>query len=338
MPRITSLTIHAKDHAEFGYKIGKKLAREIHARITTNKRVYKTERKKTFADLIPVAQRFLPAVATYHPYLIGELEAMSEGAKVSFDDLLVMMCEEELLDFKMPHCTNIAIRTDMGALLGHSEDWLPMYLKNGLYVVKGMIGKQKILALSYMGSLAGTSCGMNEKFCYTANSLNSSRFRYGVPIKFQMRALLENKTPQAAIRTDLKDSTIASNMMYVWKDSRIFDVEDYFGHDHTFHAKQFLIHTNHPLLKKDRTHVNTAKESLMRYARARDLLHAMAPTLRSLRIILRDHEAGICGHIDRLHPTYGITIATAIMNPKEQWMDVAWANSCTNPYKRYRLE
>jgi isopenicillin-N N-acyltransferase-like protein len=338
MNHIPFLSVTAKDNFSFGFKIGQKLSSQIKKRISDNKKLYKKERMKNFSDLMETAQKFLPDISKDYPHLLAELRGMSEGAKVDFDELLVLMCEEELLDFRIPHCTNVAIQTKNGAVLGHNEDWSPAYKNNGLYVVKGKIKNRKFLALSYIGSLAGTSSGMNESFCYTANSLDCRRFRYGVPVKFQLRAFLDAQSEKDVEKVDRKDSSIASNNIYVWKNSKILDIEDYFGHEEKFHADKFLIHTNHPVLKKDRTKANTKAESIRRYNQAKEILMKKKKyDKKTLKEILSEHKTGICAHLNKLHCDYGITIASVIMDPKNKTMEVAWANPCRNKYKEYRL-
>jgi hypothetical protein len=345
MNHIPFFSITAKDNFDFGFKLGQKLSLQIKKRIRDNKKLYKKERMKNFSELVKTAQKFLPDISKDYPHLLAELRGMSEGARVDFDELLVLMCEEELLDFRIPHCTNVAIQTKNGAVLGHNEDWSKAYKNNGLYLVKGEIGggkgeigRRKFLALSYVGSLAGTSCGMNESFCYTANSIDCRRFRYGVPVKFQLRAFLDVENEKDVERVDLKDSSIASNNIYVWRNSKILDIEDYFGHEEKFYGDKFLIHTNHPILKKDRTKANTKAESVRRYERAKEILTGKNKyDVKTLKEILSEHKTGICAHLNKLHCDYGITIASVIMNPKEKSMEVAWANPCKNSYKKYKL-
>lgn len=338
MHRIPYIEIKAKDNFDFGLQLGKKLKRHIQKRIQNNKRLYKKERLKNFSDLVEAAQNFLPAITKHYPELWAEAEGMSRGADVQLNDFLVLMCEEELLDFAIPHCTNVAVRTKEGTILGHNEDWLASYKNNGLFLVRGQIKNHKFLSLSYIGGLAGTSCGLNENFCYTANSLDSGRFRYGVPVKFQMRAFLDARTEQDVSKIDFNDSSIATNMVYVWRNSKILDLEDFWGHHEKFHSDKFLVHTNHPLLKIDRTQINTQAESIKRYNRAQEILSEDKNyNLNTLKDILSDHAAGICAHTKVKHPENGVTIASVIMNPSKLWMEICWSNPCYNTYRRYKL-
>jgi len=174
---IPFFSIKAKNNFEFGLKLGQKLRLQIKKRVNDNKKFYKSEGMKDFPELIKIARKFLPDIEKYYPCLLAELRGMSEGADIDFDKLLVLMCEEELWDFRGSHCTSIAIKTRNGVLLGHNEDWFSAYKNNGLFGVKGQINKQKFISLGYVGSLAGTSLGMNKSFCYAANSIDCRRFR-----------------------------------------------------------------------------------------------------------------------------------------------------------------
>lgn len=331
---IPYIKIEAKNNYELGYAIGKKLSKQIKKRLLSNFQFYKKVLTKDYDALVKMANGFLPAITKYYPNLLAELMGMSDGAGVLFTDLLIQMCEEEIFDFKMKHCTTLAVQTKDGVLLGHNEDWRYCYSKNGLYVVNAKIGKKRFLALSYMGSLPGTSSGLNsDGFCYTANAIAPGRFRYGIPIKFQLRAFLDIDTRSEALRTDLKDSSITSNTTFVWKNCKILDIEDYFGHHEIFHGRKFLIHTNHPILDKDRTKENTGDESIKRYDYVKKRLGIKKVfDIKHLKEILKSHETKICDHPNKKHPDSISTIASVIMDPKKMTMEVAYGNPCKNRY------
>ena len=320
------------------YNRNRELNKEIKNRLTACKRLYKKLGLGKFQDLTQKALKFLPAIITHFPRLMVEAQAIGIGAGVKFEELLVLMCEEELFDMDIPKCTSIALKNGRTVLIGHNEDWLNSYLHNGLYILKCKMGSHYSLSLNYIGSLPGSSSGMNANgLCFTANSLNAGRFRYGVPIKFQFRGILESPTLRDAAKADLRDSAIAGNTMYAWKSSRILDVEDYFGHHDKFYGKKFLIHTNHPILPEERSKKNTARESIRRYDRAKEIFaEEKKYDLQTLKKVLADHKAKICSH-PRRHRAWGPTIASVIMNPKEKWMEVCWGNPCRNKYVRYSL-
>lgn len=341
MEHIPFISITARDHYDLGLKIGRALKKQIQRRLKTNDALYRKVLKKGLSELSEIALSFLPMTIRHYPELVSELIGMSKGAGVKFEDLMVLMCEEELMDIhdmKFSKCTTVALKTRKTILVGHNEDWMGAYAKNGLYVLKMKLGRHRSLSVNYIGSLPGSSCGLSGNgLCFTANSLNPGRFRYGVPIKFQFRAILESRTLKEAVHCDIVGSSIAGSTTYGWKNSKILDIEDFFGHHETFSRKKLLIHTNHPLGKKERHLFNTPHESVVRFQRAKELLHdPHAFTLGGMKTLLKDHRAGICSHTTK-HTTWGSTIASVIMNPGEQWMEVCWSNPCEHGYHRYTL-
>ncbi len=338
MEKIPFISITAKNNYDLGLQIGKKLKTQIKNRLAATKRLYRKMRVRNFKELAELALKFMPATTKYFPRLVVEAQGLSDGARIAFSELLVLICEEELLNLKIPKCTSIAIKTDQAVLIGHNEDWLNSYRHNGLYILKCKMGRHYSLSLNYIGTLPGSSCGLNSNgLCFTANSLNANRFRYGVPIKFQFRAILDSKNPKQAIASDLKDSSITGNTIYGWKNSQILDVEDFFGHHEIFYGRKFLVHTNHPIQSKNRNNDNTPKESIRRYERAKEILTRQNKyDLVTLKKLLSDHRANICSH-PKNHTYWGATIASVIMEPKQKWMEVCWSNPCKNKYFRYHL-
>ncbi|MFA5838592.1 MAG: C45 family peptidase [Candidatus Paceibacterota bacterium] len=339
MEKIPFINIEAKNNYDLGYQIGKILKNQIRKRLASNKKIYREIKDVDFKELERTALNFLPETMKFFPVLVEEAQGMSDGAEIKLTELMVLICEEELLEFKMNKCTSIAIKNEKEILLGHNEDWLKEYRTNGLYVLKCKINDISFLSLNYIGTLPGSSCGLNSfGFCFTGNSIGSGKFRYGIPKNFQMRAILTSKSVRDAVREDLFESSINSNTIYASKDLKILDVEDFFNHDNFFYGKDFLIHTNHPLIKKEQNEENTEKESLERYQRVKKFLEKEKnKNLDGLRKILKEHRTGICGHDNKKHSNFGVTIASIIMNPKEKWMDVAWANPCKHKYERYVL-
>ncbi len=345
MKEIPLIKIEAKNHYDFGFKLGESLSKRIKSRISDNKKSYKERGVKDYSKLVKFSRKFLPAIKKRYPDLVEEARAMSLGADVNFDDLLVLMCEEELLDLKIPknndspHCTNVAIKTkDNKILMGHNEDWLPEYKENGLVVVNGKIGNNRFLSLGYIGSLQGTSCGLTKRgFAFTVNSLNFKKFRYEAPRSFQLAELLEIKNPKEITNIlDFSKSSISGNTMIALA-NKILDVEELWGHVEKFNSNGWFIHTNHPLLRRDRNKKNTYKESILRYNRAAEIISEEKKiSIDTIKKILSDHKEKICSHSN--NKFCNVTIASAIMNPKDKWIEVCHRNPCRNKYERYYLD
>lgn len=342
MPEIPHIKINAKNNNDFGFKLGETISAQIKSRIVKNKIAYSKRGTKNFNSLVKRSRNFLPELEREHPELVSELKGMSEGAEIPFNDLLVLNCEEEMLDFFIPHCTSIATYTkNKEIIIGHNDDWLPEYRNNGLVLVQGRIKNKKFLALTYVGSLPGTSCGLNNAgMAFTVNSLDFRRFRYGIPRCFLLRELLEKNNIKEAEKIIIDpERSIAANTMMAKRNSSIEDVESLWKRFEVFHGNRWLIHTNHPLKKKEQNKRNTDKESIVRYnSVCQELSKEKNVTVKTIKNILKNHKNGICSHINTSHPKYGVTIGSAIINPVEMWMEVCHGNPCKNDYKRYYLK
>ncbi|MCK9595761.1 C45 family peptidase [Candidatus Pacearchaeota archaeon] len=337
MGSIPYIKIIAKDNAELGFKIGKKLSIPIKKRINTSLKLYKSRGAK-IEKLKEKALSFIPAIAKEYPQFLTELTAIAKGAGVPFEDLMVFNCEEEFLEFYIPRCTSIALKTeDNKILVGHNEDWLQSYKKNGLYLIHAEIAGRKFLALSYLGSLPGTSCGLNDKhIAFTTNSLNFDRLKKGIPRTFIMRSLLDAKSIKEAEKSITDPWRSICDNTLVADNKHFEDIETLWGRYKKFHNNHWLVHTNHPLLKDAQNKKNTKRESLQRYSRAIEIIeqNKNKPGIVVMKQILKDHKTGICGH--RTHPNWNVTIASAIVNINDGWIEIS-PKPCKFSYKKYYL-
>ena len=343
MKKLKHVKIEGKNNYDFGFKLGKKLSKEFRKRIFLNKKIYESD-GMNYSKMVEESKKFIPAIKKIHPQFLKELEGMSAGSGVPFDDLLVMNCEEEILDFYVPKCSSLAVKTKKGEIfLGHNEDWIKDYRKDGLVVVSGKIGKLKFLSLTYIGSLVGASCGLNNYgLAFTGNSLNFERFRFGIPRSFISRFLIETKSLNEAEKfLESHKQSIASNILLVFKNSSMEDIEKLWINCDLFFGHKWIVHTNNPLVKKEQNKENTEDESVLRYKRAYEILSKEKNvTVETLKKVLRDHKNapyGICGHDSKTERPFGITIASVIIDPKKQWMEVCHSNPCKNRYFRYYL-
>jgi hypothetical protein len=126
----------------------------------------------------------------------------------------------------------------------------------------------------------------------------------------------------------------------VQSNSRIVDIEELWYCDKYFKSRNIFVHTNHPIQKKYQTKSNTKFESLIRYKRAYEIIKSEKEfTINTIKKILKDHKTNICGHLRKPAKIYSITrtIASYIMNPKEQWLMLCHGNPCKGKYVKYWL-
>lgn len=340
MSRIKYLEIEAKDNYSFGLKLGSQLAPAIKKRWEKNQAIYHSGEWRVDDNWKEKSQQYFLYVQKHFPRIGEEIMGMSKGAGIDRHDLMLMMTEEELVVSRRNRCSTLSFRTRNGELLlGHNEDWLPEYRHNGLFIVKATINRKKWIALGYMGSLAGTSAGLNEYgLAYSGNSLPGLRSRIGVPRSVQMRAFLDAGQVSELINIDLSDSTIGGNTMAVWRDKMIIDEEEFWHSQGVLIDNNYLVHTNHPVIMAKKNKNKTNQESVDRYDRIVEIIQKeKVLSLKTLKKVLRDHAAGICSHGSRKNEGIGVTIASVIINPSAGWLDVAWTNPCRHDYQRFNL-
>jgi predicted choloylglycine hydrolase len=344
MERIKFVKIEADNNYDFGFKLGKALRSDIQHRLARNKEFYKKKSYsgKDFKILINKSNRFLHSVKKHLPNLLIEAKAMAEGAQVSFEELFVLMCDEEIVDFKVyaSHCTSVALKTKEGILFGHDEDWFVEYKNDGLFLVNGRIKDNRFLAMGYMGNLPGSTLGFNKHgIAFTDNSLFSEKPFSGVPRSFHLRGLLDAKNPNEAFGLLKKWRGVVSNTTLIFKDQGLYAFENLENKDRIIEGTDCIIHTNHPLEKEDQSKDNTFHESLVRYKKVNDLiLRAKEFNIDLLKKILKNHSARICGHGKRKNQLDNtITVASIIMNPKKKWMMVCDRNPCKGTYQKFKL-
>ncbi len=317
-------------HEEAGVQLGKMLQSHIISQLKACDWYYFREYRKSLRDFHAYARHFLPHAQKYFPQYVKELKGMAIGAGVSLDDLLVLMCEEEIFSTfkKMEKCTTIGARYRDRYLLLHNEDYDPFY---DFYVVNARInGEPPFLSVAYMGTLAGSSAALNNKLAFSGNAIQLKQCGNGVPKNFILRAMCTMTT--AGEVTSLWDNTpraIGTNTLFITKKG-VYDIEITPDKIALFQEKQLFYHTNH-LLHPSLEGVAElpSKSTDVRYARLNKLF-TKPFTLSSLSAALVDHN-GICRHKEIR------TLCTSIIDLKQKSLVVYEGNPCRKKYKRYFL-
>jgi hypothetical protein len=242
----------------------------------------------------------------------------------------------------LPRCTTFGAHLSNGdVVIGHNEDWLPEVRKDGMAIVNAQIGNLKFLSLFYIGSLPGTSCGLNSYGVgFSGNAIDGKRFKYGIPKSVQLRAILDTKDLKEAKFIDTFKSSINSNLLLASKNDGLLDSEDLWEVDRLFKDRRFLVHTNHPIEKKYQNENNTGEESIDRYDYlVNELTNSKVIDEYTIKRLLKCHKpVEICGHISK---SYGysevVTVASAYINVTQGFIDIAPSTPCNHVYKRYYL-
>jgi predicted choloylglycine hydrolase len=240
-------------HFDVGLAMGKTFGRQIRKTLASNVsledtflRYHRTaEGKRKYRRLIRLHRlRF--------PEYLSELEGISQGAGVSFEELFMvnMRGEYEIYATRSPNfeCSTCSLLTDNNAIFAHNEDGSSIY-HDQMYLVRLEIeGKPALTAFCYPGFLPGNAFGFNsEGICFSANSVLPKVVVIGVGRQFIVRSLFESTSLEQAIRLATTFGR-ASGFNYAigsLKERRMVDLEVSPMSHHLVEIKGCFFHANH---------------------------------------------------------------------------------------------
>jgi len=325
-------------HYDLGRAIGDMFRGKIQETIEDRQKIiphYELYKKKSEA--------FAKAANVSYPNLIEEIQAMADGAQVSFLDLFFHNCPEaydkELLEEwdreqaeTEEHCTIAVSFNSEGVIIGHNEDWGIDSLDE-LFILKATIGDTTFLGLNYATSLPGTSASINNwGIAQCINELYQET-TVGVPKCFVSRAILQTKTLDEALSVIL-DTKRASgfNHLLVQKE-RVWNIE-IAGHDIDIQKNitEPYVHTNHCISKHMQEYqLFATKSSRARYDRAKELVKDNM-TVSDMKMLLSDsvnNKFPICRE--------NVTIGSVIIEPSLRSMHICYGLPSDGTFMSYRL-
>jgi len=356
-PRVPIVYVEG-DHYEMGRQIGSDRKDVVQQMLATYRRYFEEEADKIgiadWDEAILHARKYLPFAEESVPQYVEELQGITDGAEVDFNDLLVLNCVEALTEDALhTNCTSLAaapeVTADGSLLVGHNEDWLPDDIDNVYLVHARPNDEPAYLAISYGGLLP--NIGFNEHgIAQCCDSVYPNDARIGVPRIFASRAVLAAPTLSDAIRAALNRRRAAGyNHLIVHVSGEMYNVEvsaeDF---DVIYGIDGMLAHTNNYLSRRMRATEKDSEEliaSRVRYNRVIRLMRSQRGKLsqKSFQAILSDHvnyPHSICNHIDVNDPPLERqqTIASLVMDLTARTMHIAWGPPCEAEYYSYKLE
>jgi isopenicillin-N N-acyltransferase-like protein len=342
---------------EMGLELGRQ-RRETIRHMIANVRAFLEETygqiRLNWTDAILQAHKYLPFAQELTPRYVEELRAISEGADVSFDDLMVLNCLEAITTdaLHLLGCTTFAVNEEHSAdghvLVGHNEDWLPADEPDVFLIHAEPEGEPAYLAMTYGALLP--NIGFNDAgICQFCDSVYPTDVRIGVPRVFVSRAVLAARTISDAIAAALAPHRAAGyNHLLVHSSGEAYNVEVSARTFALSYAQSgMLVHTNHYLSRRMARLENDSQHligSRVRYFRTQRLLRrSHRHTLESFQTILRDHvnyPNSICSHevIDENPLDRQKTVCSLIVDINEKQMHSAWGAPCQSEYFTYQLK
>lgn len=338
---------------EIGVVVGDILKKDIAIFLASIQHDYERLTNKSFGSFIDAAQQFLPPCKQAYTEYVAEIEGMAAGTEIDFKTMFALSCTEEL-DWTKPNrllekCSTLIARVEDSVVLAHNEDYL-MYPAQPLYILRAkQKGKPSFLSVGYVGTLAGSSAGINSKgIAMAGNSIFAKDCRIGVIKNFVCRSILDQEQMSSATKT-ITDIERAVGCNYTLVTSR----QQRFVETTAQQTKILLMktlpayHTNHCLSKELRAFTNkTSCSSRQRYNRLKKILRRVGKqelTFEELKQILSNHAdypSSICRHeyeADKRNEGCSTTLASIIINTSARTMHVAQGNPCIAKYREYSL-
>jgi len=299
------------------------------------------------------ARKYLPFAEERYPQYVAEMQGISEGANVAYDDICVLNLMEAITNdaLHLTKCTTFAVNQERSAdghvRVAHNEDWLPED-ESGVYIIHARPDDEPpFLAMSYGGLLPNigfNAAGMSQ----CCDSVYPRDSRIGIPRIIVARAVLAAQTPSEAIdRALIAHRAAGYNHLLVHESGELYNLE--------VSAKQFgllygednyLVHTNFyldPHMRMVESHPEELISTHVRYYRALRLLkQTQLHTLETLQAIQKDHvnyPISICNHAANRSPLdRQSTITALVMDLTTRAMHAAWGNPCQNAYAVFHLD
>ena len=351
--------VGAHDSYGRGVEYGRQARDEVHKCIATYREHMENHKGIDWETAKVEAMAHLPLVEAALPPETAMLRGVSEGAGVSFEDIMILNTRYEILHYPRNaagtsadhECTTYALLREATAdgkvYIGQNWDQRPMVMPHTVVLHIAMEDGSKIMGLTEAGQLLRN--GVNSHgLGLVASSLNSSHDRLGVGIPgnfLRMRALRSKTFEEIVEVVSAFQRTVANNYcMASAPENKALDIEGIPELPCAIGPEGGVVtHANHILCRPD---LDTSKGKKFRGERLGAILRERigAITPEYVRQCLSDHEGypdSVCSHIPDgetdMHKAW-MTVASMLYNLDDGEMQLCWGNPCEGEFRTYRLE
>lgn len=301
-------------------------------------------------------REFLPHFERYAPGMVEELRGIAEGARISFEEALLLQIRGEIVYAMTSGCTAFAISAggtrDGRALAGQNWDYaidVDLGVMHLLHVTPKEGPRQLMLTYAGLTSFLGMNSAGVSSF---ANSLPWGWCKVGIPhYPVFWRVFRERDLAGVRRVIDETNTVQAENHVFADGSGAIADLE-LTPDSVTWLDDQegFFVHTNHYVVEPNRSRPDlqpTIADTTARFKRMRELISARYGQLdvSSMQGLLADHEGyptSICRHEAMPDgtpggPAIGPTVASMISVPQRGVMYVCAGKPCEGEYVEYQV-
>jgi isopenicillin-N N-acyltransferase-like protein len=300
------------------------------------------------SDILARTHDFLPLFERYAPGMVEELRGISEGARISFEEALLLQIRGEIVYATTGACTTFAVsgRVTRDGLTLAGQNWdqavdLDSGIMHLLHVTPVDGPRQLMITFAGLTSFLGmNSAGVG---CF-ANSLPWRWCKVGIPhYPVCWRVFRESDLSGVRRVLDETDTVQAENHLFADGSGAIADAElTPEGVAWLEPEDGFIAHTNHFISKEYGNRADlpvVIPDTVPRYERMRNLLGAHVGKLdvATMQELLSDHEGyprSICRHEGL---PLSSTIASMISIPERGILYVCRGNPCEDEYVEYKV-
>ncbi len=328
---------------ERGYQYGKAASERVRKTIDFYKAMFATY-GVSWEEAKSRALSFIPFIKEYYAEGLEEMEGISEGAALSFEDILAINCRSEIL-FAFPDgCSCLGVLAsqtkDGHTYLGQNWDWLRA-AEEGVVILKvEEPNAPRQIICAEAGIIGGK--GINEAgIAVCLNALSVGRGKKGVPLHVMYRMILRQTSISNAIGVIAQAKRAgAGNFALGSKEDFLVNVEYTCDNFDVIAADEErpLAHTNHylsPIFVADDTFKRDLPCTFVRLNRLKRLLKAQGGDFDKEKLfeILSDHKNhpdSICSHEDPADPAGKqiCTIYAVIMDLTAKKLWITDGNPC----------
>ncbi len=280
------------------------------------------------------------------PQLIEELKGIADGARIHYDELLIMNLKSELAAMRAlrqeenPGCSTIHVSGKNERFFVHNEDG---HVDNSgfMFMLKATPPSGVTFAtLVYPGLLPGNGPGINsEGFAFSTNFIGCLTPKVGLPRYFLNRWVVESRDIKDAVkRATLPRRAFAFHHNFgSFKTGKMISIETTPDTYDMRETEGIYMHTNHNILPKtkdfpqDRNYVSSSSSS--RFEVLSGLLEKVKDIddLDEEKVVAMLSSHRQAPYSPCRHPhgdVKGITLGTAAFNLKDGYMRIYKGNPC----------
>jgi len=295
----------------------------------------------------------------FAPRVVEELEGWAEGSGISFRDLFILNCNNELdtrleEDKKPPgDCSTAALKTGGKLLIAHNEDGNGKY-SDLMWVLHAIPDDApEFICLAYPGFIEGNAPAFNScGIAITTNYIGTREVKDGIPRYFISRMMLEARTAEEALATACHAERAYGyhHIVASLPEGRAWGVEVTPSKSEKREIEGLYLHTNHLVFEGLRDTPQFEKynalSSIPRYQSLQKLLGSVSDissiTKADIIKAMSSHEGkpySLCRHPEG--EAEGATVGMAFFESrhgKEDFQMELYANNpCKGRKKIYRL-